>query len=225
VSDDNDGAAARTETAPAKRTKRETIFALLVAAKTPIRWMGVIFSGAAVVFAVLSYFGFWSSLRGDDLIGALAERLDTSYDAEVKRQVRPGDLEWDPLLRVIRRYTRADLPTDREPRVLARSQAILSAKTEQAEWTAPTTPILLLYADWPQPPGQEGHPLTIGREAFIIGTLGDLHEWIKRDQSDFDFLWRNIIFGALSFCVGVFLALPYRSSSKMGPRPPDSERA
>lgn len=42
----------------------------------------------------------------------------------------------------------------------------------------------------------------------VVGTLGDLHNWIRNDESDFDFFWRTIIFGVLSLCIGVFLGLP-----------------
>jgi hypothetical protein len=191
----------------AKASKDRLMLIAFAAAKQPIRWIGVALSGAAILFAALSYFGFWSYVRGDDLVSALADRLDTSY-AEVSRQVRPPDPEWRPLIRIITRYTRADLPRDKQPQVFARSVAVSSAKSEVGEWTASTTPILLLYGEWPTP-GKDN--LKLGQTAFIVGTIGDLHEWVRRDQADFDFFWRTLIFGALSVCVGAFLALPDRA--------------
>ena len=46
----------------------------------------------------------------------------------------------------------------------------------------------------------------------FVGTIGDLHCWIQKDESDFDFLIRTILFGALSACVAVFPALPDRKT-------------
>lgn len=179
----------------------------LAPAKQPIRWIGVALSIAAVLFAVLSYFGFWSYVRGDDLLSDLADRLDTSY-ANVTRQVRPGEPEWRPLVRVIMRYTHANLPKDQTPVVFGRSAAVSSVRTDEGEWTAPTTPIVLLYREIV--PGAA--PLQKEKDFWLVGTLGDFHDWIRRDQADFDFLWRTVIFGALSACVAAFLALPDRAS-------------
>jgi hypothetical protein len=66
----------------------------------------------------------------------------------------------------------------------------------------PTTPITLIYKEWP------GHGTVTPDDYRIVGTIEDLHNWIRNDEADFDFLFRTIIFGALSLCVGVFLALP-----------------
>ena len=138
----------------------------LARVKQPIRWIGVALSIAAVLFAALSYFGFWSYVRGDDLLNNLADRLDTSY-ANVVRQVRPGDAEWRPLIRVIMRYTRANLPKDKTPVVFGRSAAVSSIKTDEGEWTAPTTPIVLLYRDIV--PGAA--PIQKEKDFWMIGTL------------------------------------------------------
>ena len=105
-------------------------------------------------------------------------------------------------MRVIAKYSHAQLLAGREPRVFVRFVAVASAQNEAAhsEWTAPTTPVVLLYKDWP------GH--VPPEDVVLVGTIGDLHTWIQRDESDFDFLIRTILFGALSACVAVFLALP-----------------
>lgn len=171
------------------------------------RWLkrvGVLLSFIAVGFSILSYLGFWGWLRGDDLLARLSDRLDTSYAEEVPRQVRPQDLEWRPLLRIIERYTRTQLLADKKPLVFARAQAIFSAKTNEGEWTAPSTPIVLFYRDWP---AVGTGPFLRGKDFVTVGTIGDLHEWIRRDIADFDFLWQTITFGLLSACVGLFLLI------------------
>ncbi len=167
-----------------------------------VRWVGVALSVLSVIFAVLSYSGFWNRIRGDTSLIALESRINTSY-SEVSRQVRPEDREWKPLLRVILKYTTAELPKGKQPVVLVREVAVSSAKSDAGEWTAPTTPLILIYRPWPNP----GDTLLMGKDGFRVGTLGDFHEWIKRDQDEFDFFWRTLIFGTLSATVGVFLAL------------------
>ncbi len=173
------------------------------------RWLGVAISIVSVGFAVMTYFGAWNYLRGDDLVAEVAARFDKSYSNGASAPVRRTDKEWQPLLRVITKYTHTELPHDREPFVFARLPAVFSAKSETddhqifSEWTAPTTPTVLLYKEWPPGPGQTV-PLEDGR---IVGTIQDLHEWIRTDEADFDFLWRNVAFGLLSACVGTFLAL------------------
>jgi hypothetical protein len=184
-------------------------YGLTQVSKQTARWAGVALSAAAVVFAALSYSGTWSYLRGDDLITSVADRFDLSYAPDASKPVRAGDPEWRPLMRVVNTYTRAILRRDKPPVVFARLQAITSGKMEVegtliGEWTAPTTPILLLYRKWPAP----GTGPIPKEDAILVGTLGDLHEWIRRDQADFDFFWRTLIFGSLSVCVGAFLALP-----------------
>jgi len=180
----------------------DRVYRRLCAAWNVIRWVGVWVSLASVAFAALSYFGFWRHVRGDDLLEALANRLDTSYAANVPRQVRQGEPEWNPLLRVIAAHV--DLPKDKTPVVFARAQAVTSAKAEVGEWTAPTTPIYLFFRDWPAP----GTEFNEGKDVIKIGTLDDLHQWIKTDDTEFRYFWGTVIFGMLSACVGVFLALP-----------------
>ena len=85
----------------------------------------------------------------------------------------------------------------------ARAQAITAAQTPVGEWTAPTTPVVLLYRKWPDPGSGE---FKFGQDAFVVGTIGDLHDWVRRDRADFDFLWRTIIFGLLSARAGIAIA-------------------
>jgi hypothetical protein len=94
------------------------------------------------------------------------------------------------------------------PRVFARSVAVTSAKSDDAggaEWTAPTTPIFLIYRDWP------GHGDVPPDDVMMVGTIADLEKWVRLDEADFDFRVRTIFLGLLSLIVGVFLALPERA--------------
>jgi hypothetical protein len=170
--------------------------------KPLVRWFGVGVSILSILFAISTNYGLWNELRGDNLAAAVASRFDKSYAEDASIPVRNGDKAWPPLVRLIERYSHADLPKDKKPLVLARLKAIAAAKVEPFEWTAPTTPLLLLYKEWPN------HGDVGPEDMRIVGTIGDLHDWIRADQSDFDFFYRTIIFGILSACVGIFLALP-----------------
>ena len=170
------------------------------------RWTGVVVSAASVLFAILTYLGVWNEWRGDNLLTDVARSFDSSYSPDAGRPVRPGDKAWPVVMRVIRKYSRAQLPAGKEARVFVRFVAVASAQNEAAhgEWTAPTTPVALLFKEWP------GH--VPPEDVVLVGTIGDLHTWIQRDESDFDFLVRTILFGALSACVAVFLALPEKNT-------------
>lgn len=87
-------------------------------------------------------------------------------------------------------------------RSIRRGRCAAQNQAAHGEWTAPTTPIALLYKEWP------GHRFVGPEDVVFVGTIGDLHAWMQRDESDFDFLIRTILFGTLSACVAVFLALP-----------------
>lgn len=101
----------------------------------------------------------------------IATRFETSYAKHVDRWVDPGEPGWQPLLGLIRRYSAASIPKDREPRGLARSPAIISGKLDLgdgqiAEWTSPNTPILLVFKD---------HEARILKDDVLpVGTIGDL---------------------------------------------------
>jgi hypothetical protein len=172
------------------------------------RWIGVCVSVASVLVAILTYLGVWNEWRGDNLLAEVATRFDSSYSQDAGRPVRASDKAWAVLMRVIAKYSHAQLPAGREPRVFGRFVAVASAQNEasHSEWTAPTTPVALLYKEWP------GHGFVPPEDVVFVGTIGDLHTWIQRDESDFDFLIRTILFGTLSACVAVFLALPEKNT-------------
>ena len=172
--------------------------------KTFVRWTGVLLSILSVAFAVVSYSTHWDWWLRDDMVEKVAARFDLSYSNDAALPVQRGDPEWAPLLKLIEQYSphRGELPKDRLPMTFARFQAIAAAQTAAGEWTAPTTPVVLFYRKWPDP---GSGPFKPGQDAFVVGTIGDLHDWVRRDRADFDFFWRTIFFGLLSACVGIAL--------------------
>ena len=107
-----------------------------------------------IVFLVIDWSGGWDRFFGLNHVEAIAARLETSYAKNIDRQIGPDEEGWKPLLRLIEKYSNVQLPKDLEPKVLARSVAIQSAQMELGErkiveWTAPATPIILLYETWP----------------------------------------------------------------------------
>ena len=108
-------------------------------------------------FVVLNYYGLWDYVRGLHHVREIATRMETSYAEDVKRVIRPGQPGWDTMVSLIRRYSSAQLPANREPKLLARFVAVASAKLDIgpgqiAEWTAPSTPLVLIYIEWPGQP-------------------------------------------------------------------------
>lgn len=70
----------------------------------------------------------------------------------------------------------------------------------EAEWTAPSTPLALLYRDWP---GNE-----VPREDYrIIGTIGNLREWISKAKDDRRFLVQDVFLGTFTPLLGFGLFL------------------
>jgi hypothetical protein len=153
-----------------------------------------------IAFVITEHVGWWDRFFGLTDVLEVARRFETSYAEGVKRTVRPGDPGWTPVLDLIRRYSPAELPPGREPHVLARSVAVASAKTETgpgkiAEWTAPSTPILLIYADWP---GNTVPP----SDYRIVGTIGDLRTWVTKRQADIHFFARDVLISCFSIVIG-----------------------
>jgi hypothetical protein len=145
----------------------------------------VLIPACAIGFVVVERAGLLDYYLGHDAVLEVAARLETSYAENVDRQIGPDERAWRPLLRLIRKYSTATLPDNREPVMLARSVAIASAKLDigqgqPAEWTAPSTPIILIYSDWP---GHEVPP----KEYRVVGTIGDLRAWVDRSRADLRF--------------------------------------
>ena len=154
-------------------------------------------------FVALDNAGLWDRWRGIDKLEAVSARFDTSY-GDISRVVRPTDPEWSRLLNLIYAYSTASIPRNREPKALVRLVAVLSGYAGDehnpiAQWTAPSTPIILFYVDWS---GQE----VAADDARQVGTIGDLHTWIERDKSDFR-IRVNIVLGLLANMATLFVVL------------------
>ena len=152
---------------------------------------------AGVAYLILDHAGYIDQWRGIDALEAIAARFDLSYAPGASQPVRPNDPEWRAVISLIYRYSKADLPRDREPKILARSVAISSGEVGTpdnpiAEWTAPGTPLLLLYVDWP------GQQTQVSKADFrSIGSIADFHRWMEQDRADFKFLFYDVALGLL----------------------------
>src|ERR1700690_447088 len=114
-------------------------------------------------FIIADRYGTWDELSGLGLVEQVSERFDLSYGEDASNPVRVGDKEWEPLLKLVYEYSPADFDKSKEPRVIARFQASLSTRTPAegpliAQWTAPSTPLALIYQDWPTNTGKDLNP-------------------------------------------------------------------
>jgi hypothetical protein len=165
-----------------------------------------------LAFIITDHYEAWDRVRGLNEVKIVAARMNVSY-AEAKRQYWPSDKEWIPTLALITRYTKAQLPQGKSPVMIARYKAVASAKIDitpgsSAEWTAPTTPLVLLYRD---------PPLSMD-DAVIVGDIGDLSVWIDKSKSDFRFLIQNVLLGVFSIALAVLIwSVEHRS--KKAPKP------
>jgi hypothetical protein len=156
-------------------------------------------------FIVAERFGLSDWLFGHGYVLQVASRFETSYATDIDRQVGPDEEAWKPLLRLIRKYSTANLPADKQPMVLARNRALASGYQKigpdiVAEWTSPATPMILIYSEWP------GN--TVPREdTRIVGTIGDLRSWVERSRSDFRFLVQDLLLTIIAAGVALFLWL------------------
>jgi hypothetical protein len=96
--------------------------------KQTARWTGAGVSIASVLFAIGTYLGVLNEWRGDNLLADVATRFDSSYSQDAGRPVRPGDEAWPVVMRVIKKYSHAQLLPGREPRVLARFVAVAAQR-------------------------------------------------------------------------------------------------
>lgn len=179
-------------------------FALnLVLVILPILYLGFILADRA---------GVWDRLCGLDLVEQAAARFELSYAPDASTPVRAGDKGWKPLLNLAYRYSHAQFPADKQPRVIARFVAVLSNRTPtdgvvEAEWTAPSTPLALLYRDWP---GNE-----VPREDYrIIGTIGNLREWISEAKDYRRFLVQDVFLGTFTPLLGFAVFLIDRKTER-----------
>jgi hypothetical protein len=150
-----------------------------------------------LAFLVADRYGVWDHLSGLDLVEHVAARFESSYGPDAARRVKVGDREWDPLIALIYKYSHANLPKDRAPKIVARWKSVASAvMTEEggavlAQWTAPTTPFAVVFN--PKPQMQKD-------DLMAVGTLADLRDWIQRAKDDRRFWVQDVflaVFGTL----------------------------
>lgn len=180
---------------------------------------GVLLPLIALAFVAGDRVGVLDRLLGLNEVEAVASRFETSY-AHVDRQVGPDEPAWQPLLALINRYTTADLPKGRQPTMLARAVAVASDRlpNSDAEWTAPTTPIMLVY-------GEASARAVPAQDVLIVGTIGDLRSWPEQRRTDLRFLFQDIFVSVVSLIVAVVVWLraaadPPASQSPSAPQGP-----
>jgi len=168
--------------------------------RTILRYIGFLVSVCGFVFIVLDHSEVFDSSGRVTMLKEVAARFNLSYTPDASKPVDRGDPEWSAVMSLIYRYSKADFPKDKDPQVLARDVAVLSAKGDLgSEWTAPSTRLLLLYKPWP------GN--SMGPEDYrVVGSIGDFQDWITKDQARHKFLVHDVFVGGLSLVVG-FLAL------------------
>ena len=156
-------------------------------------------------FVIFERCGLFDWYFGHDAVLEVESRLETSYAAGVDRQVGPDEKAWKPLLRLIQKYSTATLREDKEPKVFARYVAVASGKIDNnskvvAEWTAPSTPIVLDYRSVP------GHGQTASLDEFqIVGSIGDIRLWVDRSRADLRFWVQDISLAFFSRALGLLI--------------------
>jgi hypothetical protein len=156
-----------------------------------------------LAFVITDHYDVWDEVRGLNDVKVVAARMNTSYE-EVQRQYRPSDKEWKATVDLIKKYTKSQLPPGREPLVVMRYGAITSAKLDLgygkfAEWTAPTTPLALLYHEFPTPGSIKPEDIV------IVGQIGDLFAWIDKSKTDFRFFVQNVLLGIFSLTLAILI--------------------
>lgn len=166
--------------------------------------LAVIWPIIYLTFVVTEHYGVWDKVRGLDAAKEVAAQMDTSYDAAAHHQFRPGDKGYAETLSLIQSYTHAALPKDKKPVMIIRYQAILSGEAvlnngKVVDWTAPSTPLFVLYHELPADTS----------DALQVGTIDDLHVWIERSKNDFRFFVQDVFLGIFSLALGTLLWLAH----------------
>jgi hypothetical protein len=134
----------------------------------------------------------------------VAENLSSSY-APVQRIFTPADSQWRPIIRLVQKYTSVPLPEKERPKAIARMPAVLSGKENLpqggvAEWTAPSTPVVLVYGP--------GKVLTTGVDHIVVvGDIGNLSTWIAEYRDYWTFVLNDVLLGLLSVVTGLLAFL------------------
>jgi len=155
-----------------------------------------------LLLVIAEHSGLIDHWRGLDRVQTVEDRFNLSYASDASKPVYPGDAEWKPLIEIIKKYSKVKLRTDKEPQTVARFKATLSAQQEMGlgnftEWTSPSTPFAVMYKHWPDP-GTTFPP----EDYTIVGSIGDLQNWIAKSKADCHFLIHDIVLGILALVLG-----------------------
>ena len=153
--------------------------------------------------------GYWDHVTGLDSAREVADRFERSVGPDDAVPVRAGEKDFEPVIALIRKYSSTKLVKGKPPQVVARMQAtVYDAKPlgpggKLAQWTSPATPILVYYYDWPNVRFPGG---TIPDDEYsVVGTLGDLHDWINRAHEDLHFEVVDLLLvGLVPLMVGLY---------------------
>ena len=162
--------------------------------------------------AVGEHSGRFDRWRGLDQVEKVSDSFNHSYGSEPSKPVYPSDTEWAPTLRLIEEFSKHKLRTDREPATIARMQATQSIQERNTdlEWTSPSTPFVVLYQRWPTNSGKD---LTAD-EYTVVGSIGDLQNWIARSKAELHFWINDIVLGLMSLALGVWLVIHEATSER-----------
>lgn len=173
----------------------------------------------AIGFIVVERVGLVDSIAGLDGVEEVAGRMESSYQPGVDRRIGPDERAWPAIRSLIDKYSTAELPSNQEPTALARFVAIASGSVQVgpdqfAEWTAPTTPIALIYG-----------PIDGSLQAsdvVVVGDIGDLRDWMERRRADIRFWFLDIVIALLLVFLSasvVFAQYKSRTALTGGGRP------
>jgi hypothetical protein len=174
--------------------------------KTTRRWIefavSVLLPLGGLSVVLLEHYGALDRLRGLNRVEEVADRFSHSYSPDASKPVYPDDVEWQPTIRLIKKYSKAKLRTDKEAQTIARFKATLSTQDPNgSEWTSPSTPFAVLYRRWPQNSGSQIPP----EDYTIVGSIGELQSWIAQSKSDFHFLINDVFLTLMAALLGYWL--------------------
>lgn len=144
-----------------------------------------------LLYSVGEHFGFIDRFLGNDDVMGIYERFNTSYDPSIDRKVGSDEPGWARAMTLIRKHSAAKIEFIDEKMILARSVATVSGKVDlpngkYAEWTAPSTPLLLVNSEGEKMDG------FVSEDVQIVGSIGDLKLWVEQDQLSRRFLFQDI---------------------------------
>jgi hypothetical protein len=152
--------------------------------------------------------GVWDDISVLSWSARSEARFEKSYGADASVPVRASDKAWQPTLRLFYRYSHAKFQTNREPKVIARLQATLSTRTPPegpivSQWSSPSTPVILMYVDWPKNTGKD-----LASEDWVtVGSIGDWRDWISKEQDRRRFLVQDVFLGTFGPLLSIFVFL------------------